>query len=188
MKKAFILTSAGAEFKPMDPKAEDVYIQDIAHALSNQCRFGGHTSSFYSVAQHSVLVMEIVDKLDGTLGQQFAALMHDAAEAYLVDLPTPIKKQMAGYAVAEIRVLAAISSRLGFRLEHDPLVKKADLIALATEARDLMPPHSIWDQLPEKPVAPTLVPWPPGEGSKHFMDSFRRINAELKVQHENSRV
>ena len=75
-------THSGIQFWPLDPRPEDILIEDIAHALSNQCRFAGHCCFHYSVAQHSVLVSENVPAQDAMWG-----LLHDAGEAYLVDLP-----------------------------------------------------------------------------------------------------
>ncbi len=85
-------------FYPLDPHPEDVHIVDIAHALANICRFGGHAKRFYSVAQHSVLVSRIVEPEDALHG-----LMHDAAEAYVGDVVRPIKHMpgMAAYHAAE---------------------------------------------------------------------------------------
>src|ERR1019366_9954250 len=81
-----IRTYSGVRFKPLDPDPA-VGISDIAHALANQCRFGGHSSAFYSVAQHSVRVSEICAAEDALWG-----LLHDASEAYLVDVPAPLKQ------------------------------------------------------------------------------------------------
>lgn len=88
----WIETFTGTKFYPLDAKETEIEITDIAHSLSNQCRYGGHTSGFYSVAQHSCLVADLVDskyKLD--------ALLHDATEAYLLDLPKPVKMCMPDY-------------------------------------------------------------------------------------------
>jgi uncharacterized protein len=83
----WIQTYTGKQFWPLSPLPEDIVIEDIAHALSMQCRFGGHVRTFYSVAQHSVHVSLLVEPQYALWG-----LLHDAAEAYLVDLPRPIKK------------------------------------------------------------------------------------------------
>src|SRR4051812_44303587 len=98
-----IQTYSGKQFFPMRPIGGDIDIEDIAHALSNQCRFSGHCQRFYSVAEHSLRVAELV-----TPQHKLWALLHDASEAYLVDLPTPIKRTLEEYRNAENRVMKAI--------------------------------------------------------------------------------
>lgn len=88
----WIQTYTGRQFWPLDPKPEEVCIEDIAHALSQQCRYAGHTIRFYSVAQHSVEIALRVPRAAALWG-----LLHDAAEAYLVDLPRPVKYLMPAY-------------------------------------------------------------------------------------------
>ena len=127
-------TRTGVQFWPLDPRPEDVHLEDIAWSLSNQCRYAGHCAFFYSVAQHSVMVADMVpDEL------KRVALLHDATEAYLVDLPRPVKRRMADYRAAEQVVWEAIAQRFGLPLEMPAAVKDADEDALATEAPILMP-------------------------------------------------
>ncbi len=89
MESAFITTYTGLEFDYDDFKPDDIDIRDIAHSLSHLCRFCGHTNIFYSVAQHCLLVSE---KIPGGPEVKLAALLHDASEAYVGDLPGPLKK------------------------------------------------------------------------------------------------
>lgn len=84
-------TFTGTGFDPLHPRTEDVRLDDIAQALSNTCRFNGHTPRFYSVAQHAVLVAEIVLSVSNDPRWALLALHHDSAEAYLMDVPRPIK-------------------------------------------------------------------------------------------------
>jgi hypothetical protein len=139
----FIETYTGKRFYPLNARKEDICITDIAHALSNQCRFSGHTRRFYSVAEHSVHVSLVVADRGGSFEDQLWGLLHDASEAYLVDLPTPLKKDPVFgfvYRAAERALTKAIAE--AFDLEgHEPpgIVHNADLAMLATEARDLMP-------------------------------------------------
>ena len=140
-KGGWILTFTGHQFWPEDPRPEDVFLEDIAHALSNLCRFTGHCTRFYSVAEHSVrLARQLPVKF------QPYALLHDAAEAYVNDLARPIKrtKILEEYCFLEDRVLYAILTRFGLQpLQHSPWipneVKFGDLKMLMTERRDLMP-------------------------------------------------
>jgi hypothetical protein len=131
----YIRTYTGEKFFPFSPTVDTVHIVDIAHALSNTCRFKGHCPSFYSVAQHSVYVSLFVPT-------QFAlwGLLHDSAEAYLTDVARPVKKtpMMAEYRRVESIIMATIVRK--FKL--DPLiepqeVKDMDTRMLVTEARDL---------------------------------------------------
>lgn len=155
-------TFSGVQFWPLDPRPEDIHLADIAHALSNLCRFGGHCP-FYSVAQHSVMVSVAAEasyrgQLDepgpvprqgngfgGTREQVRAmaviGLLHDATEAYLIDVPRPIKRNLAGYHEIEARLAHEIGVRFGFPLVDLPrCVKEADERALFTEKRDLLKP------------------------------------------------
>jgi len=165
----WIQTHTGLSAYPLDIKKEQINILDIAHALGHQCRFSGHCAWFYSVAQHSYYVSVIVQMLGGTPLDQLCGLLHDASEAYLVDLPTPVKCQVVGYKEAEHKVMNVICD--AFQIpppEYSSpgyvtgsgwdLVKKADAIALATEARDLMGNPQTW-RLEESPVDWKIDRW-----------------------------
>lgn len=138
MRDTWIQTFSGRKFWPLAPSAKDVLIKDIAHALSLTCRFTGHCSHFYSVAEHSILVADLMDESDYAI----FGLMHDAAEAYLPDIAAPIKSHIQGFREIEDRVIEAIYRRYGLWERYTPeieaMVKKADLIALATEAQQLL--------------------------------------------------
>ena len=112
---------------------DQVILEDIAHALSNQCRFSGHTAQFYSVAEHSILCAEMVpDEM------KLAALLHDASEAYLVDIPTPLKMMLPQYIELEAQVMRVISEKFGFAWPLPELVKLADKAMLEQEWQNLM--------------------------------------------------
>lgn len=103
----------------LDP--EKICIEDIAHALSQTARFGGHLKKPYSVAQHSLLVAEKVSPEN-----RLAALMHDSAEAYIGDMPSPFKKLMPDYKKIENDIMTAIASKFGFQYPFHDEIKKAD--------------------------------------------------------------
>lgn len=129
----WIQTFTGRRFFPLAPKPEDLDIIDIAHALAYQCRFAGHVTEFYSVAQHSVRVSFIVPPEVALCG-----LMHDASEAYLVDLPRPIKVLMPQYKEAEERLMTVIAERFGFAWPMPQAVLLADDVLLMDEATNLI--------------------------------------------------
>ena len=127
MKKTdWIQTYSGIAFFPMEPDPELILLPDIAHALSNQCRFSGHVRKFYSVAQHCVEVANLLKVQPPHI--QLAGLLHDASEAYLVDLPKPLKRKMPDYVTVEKGMMEAISKRFGlsFVTFDSPPVHDAD--------------------------------------------------------------
>ncbi len=161
-------------FYPLDPHPEDVHIVDIAHALANICRFGGHAKRFYSVAQHSVLVSRIVQPEDALHG-----LMHDAAEAYVGDVVRPIKHMpgMAAYHAAEQGVWCAICARFWMDARLPDGVQKADQVALATEMRDVMAGAVHRCNLPD-PLSERIVSLPPREAKEMFIARFLELCPE----------
>lgn len=134
-------THSGLRFYPLDPRVEDIRLEDIAHALPMVCRFRGHCARFYSVAEHSLLVAGAVfrETHDASLG--LAALLHDASEAYLCDIPRPVKHlpEMAAYREVEKTVERVIAERFGLAFPMSGVVKRHDERALMTERRDLVP-------------------------------------------------
>jgi hypothetical protein len=177
----WILTYSGKRFFPFDPRMDDIDIVDIAHALSNLCRFTGHTLSFYSVAEHCVRMSKV--------GPQYLALpllLHDASEAYLSDLSRPVKHNslLQGYRDAERHLMDCIE--LKFRLPvgafQDPLIKHIDNRMLMTERRDLLPttPDN-WD-VSEDAFPFVVTPVSPEVAEKMFLARY----AELKGQMQDS--
>lgn len=153
-RKDWIQTFTGRKFTPLDARPEDVCIEDIAHALSQKCRYTGHTKSLYSVAQHSVIVSSLLPP-----SLQLAGLLHDATEAYLPDVAAPIKRYvyvevpwarfLKLFSEVESCLADVIFQGLGLSalcpLIESEEVKRADLVALATEVRDAMgPPPDSW--------------------------------------------
>lgn len=134
---AWIQTYTGRRFTPTNPNPESIVIQDIAHALSMLCRFGGHSKEFYSVAQHSVAVSHLCDEDDALWG-----LLHDASEAYLVDIPSPLKNsdKFKEYVNLESLVMHAVCTRFSLDKKEPISVRKADKVALGIEANTLMSP------------------------------------------------
>ena len=136
-----IVTFTGRVVCPMNPDPKSINIKDIAHALANTCRYSGHCSRYYSVAEHCVNVSLVVPE-----ELALAGLLHDSAEAYLTDIPRPIKPLLAGYRQAEDALLSAIFKGLGTRLTLplDKAIKEADNILLAVEQFELIPNTKYW--------------------------------------------
>jgi 5'-deoxynucleotidase YfbR-like HD superfamily hydrolase len=178
---AWIQTHSGRRFCPTNPNPNSIVIQDIAHSLSMQCRFTGHCSHFYSVAQHSVLVSYICDSRDALWG-----LLHDASEAYLVDVPRPLKRsgKFQAYIDFEKKMQEAVCKRFGLPYQEPASVKKADSILLATEARELMSPlHEDWVQVVD-PLPFRIDPLPPQAAKDMFMKRFFELTgSQIGYEH-----
>jgi hypothetical protein len=171
-----IFTYTGGFMRPLDPSPEDIFIEDIAHALANQCRWTGHVAEFFSVAEHSMNVAKLVPK-----ELRLTALLHDASEAYLADLARPIKKAPGlgeVYLEVEARLEAAIAERFG--IDPDPLghkaVKQADEQALWAEAKALLP--VLGEQMPEPPEGIVINCLRPSNAKKKFLAAFKAYGGE----------
>src|SRR5664280_563271 len=142
-----ITTFSGIRFWPMLPNPADIRIEDIAHALINQCRFGGHAREFYSVAEHCVRVSQNCRPEDALWG-----LLHDASEAYLSDVPSPMKElpEFEAYRAAERNLQGTIAARFGLSTEQPRSVTEADRAVLGIEIRDLLRPSG--SPQPERPA------------------------------------
>lgn len=171
---AWAQTYTGKKFDYSNPLPASIDIRDIAHALSLVCRFGGHCRDFYSVAQHSVYVSQFVRADLALIG-----LLHDAAEAYIGDMVSPLKRQIESFNVLEGRVFSAIASKLGIPASLPDEVKAADIALLAAEARDLMEaaPED-WGIPAAKRSIPKIIPWSPVQAEKHFMNRFDLLTGE----------
>lgn len=130
---ASIATYSGLMFDVFNPDPDKILIEDIAHALSNNCRWGGHCRRFYSVAQHSTNCADIAP-----WEFKFEALMHDASEAYLLDMPRPIKYKLGDYKGIEDKLMKAIAAKFGFNWPVNELVKDADEYMLRIEWDNLI--------------------------------------------------
>lgn len=123
-----IRTFTGLYIDVFNPTPEMICIDDIAHGLSNVCRFAGQISRFYSVAQHSLMVCNSVEK-----EYKMQALLHDASEAYLGDMPSPIKRMFPEYKNVEQNLMSVIAEKFGFEKDLHNCVKQADKFALEHE-------------------------------------------------------
>lgn len=186
MSEAWIETFTGKRFPLLEPDESLICIEDIAHALSQQCRWTGHTKYFYSVAEHSIWVSRYssaVDRLEG--------LLHDASEAYLSDLSRPVKHCTpigAPYLEIEKRLMHAIVNKFGLSDAMPNSVKEADNFLLWAEKQLLMQPVSWrnpgdWDaKKPDEMMRlPKLDGYLPANAEILFLDVFEQLTRSLKA-------
>ncbi len=165
-----IRTFTGIMFDFAEPSTISVNIIDIAHALSNLCRFAGHVRSFYSVGEHSVRVSYACPP-----EHAFWGLMHDCSEAYAVDVPRPLKylAGMESYRVHEKAVQSVICDRFGMNRVEPEEVKDADNQLLATEQRDLI--RNSMADFPVEPLPTKIKPWSPQKSERMFLARFHEL-------------
>lgn len=169
--RAVLLTRSGFAVDLAAPDCRGLPIEDLARSLAYQPRWAGATRGFYSVAEHCVMASHLVPADDA-----FDALMHDLEEALTGDMPTPLKILIGrDHLSARVRPLkAALSAAFGYRLDR-PAVKRADLVCMATEIRDLLPPHWVdWPHLPA-PAPAAIEPVGPEAAFDRFMDRYRAL-------------
>ena len=177
----FIQTLSGRRVNPLDAAPEDIDPVDIANALANLCRFGGHSRGFYSVAQRSVIVCELLEGQGATPDELMAALLHDAAEAYLGDLPHPIKHRSelgAVFRVAEKQLEAVINERFALP-QAAARIKPLDRALLATERRIFSTISWEWPELDGvAPLDLEIEPWLPDRAREEFTRRYDRLAGE----------
>lgn len=173
----WINTLSGKHLDFTNISPDSICIEDIAAALSNICRFTGHLQDFYSVAQHSVLVSQLVPP-------EFAleALMHDAAEAYCNDISSPLKALLPEYRAIEDRIEAVIRSKFNLPPVMSAPVKYADLIMLATERRDFdMEDGTPWPILEGIPCADFILsPLMPRQARVLFLQRYNDLKGVIQ--------
>ena len=169
---------SGAMFDYNRPHEGVVAIEDIASALSKVCRFAGHVNEFYSVAQHAVNASWIVPP-----EHAFTALMHDTAEAFTNDIPTPLKVAIPAFRELETIIESAMAERFGFEYPLPPEVKLADLQMLALEKHSLKDDHLPWAVLYgiewlhlRKSVE--LTGWEPEYAEFRFLRRFEELSGQ----------
>ena len=173
-------TATGGAFPLLNPKPEDVDFRDIAEGLAKACRFAGQIPTFYTVAQHSVIVAQMLPIEARPYG-----LIHDAHEAFLCDITTPVKAAltMLGGGPAWNALVhgldAAIHAAAGLQWPLPPAiaesVEHADRVAFATERRDIHPEAPLlWEIDLPAPRAAVIKPWPWHRALDIYTDRLRR--------------
>lgn len=181
---SFMQTFTGRQFWPMDPRASEVFIEDIAHSLAMQTRYAGHCLRFYSVAEHSVLLARYFRRQGASVDVQLWALLHDASEAYLVDVPRPVKPFLAGYKAAEARVMRAICDRFDLAHEMPAEVHAADGAIIGNERANMAPCVAEWYATGQGLDGVYLRNWRPEVAELEFLAEFKRLMDE---RHEAER-
>lgn len=189
----YLLTYTGKRFEypefwdsEVDP--DQIELEDIAHSLSMQCRFGGHCNKFYSVAQHSLLVYDIVRTSDMAPRKSdlMWAILHDAAEAYISDIVTPLKTRFKAIKVIEDRILKAIAIKFNIVFDlygdkpYPTCVQNADSAAFYIEANSLMKYNfqgndDLSDIMDRVNVASRLESALPSVTKQIFMNTFLQV-------------
>lgn len=174
----FVRQRSGQPFYFQSPQPEDIDIDHIAWSLSMLCRFNGVVRDFYSVAQHSVIVAQIVEsQAPGDNAMILKALLHDAPEAYLGDTVTSVKRCLPGFSQMEAVIDVAVSRRFSIPTEMPSIIHDADMIALVTEARDLHDNFKLGPELTDKyaPLAFTIAPVDHEEAYEMFLDKYFQL-------------
>lgn len=167
-----IALASGSYFNFLEPEKSKFKLLDIASALSKICRFTGHTRQFYSVAQHSVMCSYLVGR-----EHRLQALLHDAAEAFMGDVATPLKRLLPDYKAIEKKAEAAVFARFGLPAELHKCVKDADLQMLRAEVKALMPRECLsWDMLVCVPdCGMKIIPMTPAVAEREFLSRYEEI-------------
>lgn len=156
-----IRTVGGNWIDIIDPKPETITIEDIAHALSMMPRFGGHLKTFYSVAQHCFHCSHKVAP-----GHELAALLHDASEFVMMDMPRPVKNQLPQYKDLENNLMGVIAQKFGIQFPFHPEIKKADDIMLHKEWD-----HFVMDKITDK----NFIPMSQQVAKNYFLIRFHEL-------------
>lgn len=184
--EVYIVVNSGKKFYPFNPSPEMIEIEDVAHALARTCRFNGHTDDHYSVAQHSLIMVELADRhFDGGASPDFylKTLLHDAGEAYISDIPAPIK-----HSIDEVHTkMSALEDHLlrvmfeKYDLSVDPLlppeIHDLDMELLKLEKRQVMKDkEGSWgleDVTHHEDIE--IDPSPAMQSKRRFLEKFREI-------------
>jgi len=176
----WMLTYTGRRFYPIDPRPEDVCTEDIAHALSRICRFAGNTYCFYSVAEHSVHVSDYLTEHYAVPSLSLVGLLHDAAEAYMGDVPSPVKRYLRDYAPIELGIDIVVRKKFNITLSDTQIIKDTDAVVTESEIRQLMRCEGTdWANFVSgKDVE--LLGWSSEEAEYGFLDCFHKLMEDIE--------
>lgn len=158
-----VRTFMGKMVDPFDPDPDQISLVDIAHSLGNLCRWNGHTMKFYSVAEHSIFVQNMVQSREDKL----AAMLHDASEAYISDVTRPVKHRLKNYFEVEFELMSVIARKFGFQFPLSVAVREADEYALRWE----------WANIVTAERVPTMSPREAKHAFLGILDILMNLNA-----------
>lgn len=168
----------------LDPKPEDMAVEDIAHALSRICRYTGHTPGHYSVAEHSLLVSRLLIRETGNLSLAYQGLMHDAPEAYVGDLSRPLKTSSPALSVAleqiESKIWGAICLRHGLNYNLSDVVHEMDTALYLVEMKAIFGEGNRYDTRYYEAARPVGLPAERAE--RVFLAVYRQLRQALGLE------
>lgn len=172
-------TLTGRRFYVFDPHPDDISIEDIAGSSAKICRFGGHSTVYYSVAQHCVVGSHIVEELTQNLLLALGFLLHDSGEPYVGDMTRPLKlmPEMEAYREAEHNINQVLAKKFGVDLTH-PIIKEVDDRMLATERKYFMVPLDGW-HLKHEPMIIELKPWTWQRSQREYLNRYYELCLRL---------
>ena len=187
LEDCWISLLSGTTFNYNFPEESDVTIDDLAAATSNICRFAGHLPRFYSVAQHLVNASRLVEGITGDINDSrvFDALMHDTAEAFTNDLPTPLKWALPIFKELEVKIESAMGEKFGFEFPYPPLVKEVDTLMLMLEKYYVKEEFGEWphyekytpEYVEEYRQFVDLNSWQPVRAKREFLERYNKLKA-----------
>ena len=182
---SYIETYTGRTFFPLMPNVKDITIIDIAHHLSNQCRYSGATAYFYSTAQHCCLLADYIEAKGGSPGDCLQMLIHDAAETYLIDMPRPVKQHMPEFRVWDRAIQMCVRSWLG--LDGVPIPEWQDevdsRIIVDERAQVMSDSGNDWGHNLE-PLGIVIEPWIPLAAEQEFLMRYATYSKKVFGTHQ----
>lgn len=181
---SFVQTQTGVPFFPAAPLASDIHIEDIAHSLSMQCRYNGHTDRFYSVAEHCFILSHTVSPENAQW-----ALLHDAGEAYIGDMVYPLKQVIPEFTHIEATIMEAVCVKFGLVFNQPDQVTDHDRRIVIDERRSLMSnTRTPWPALEGyDPLGVRVIGWTPHKAKVEFLGRYHRLFQTRNTGETNAR-
>ena len=181
MTEPYIGTYTGKHFHFLNPTEDEICIEDIAQALSMNCRFSGHVSKFYSVAEHCCIIADLVEQADKDKREVLSALLHDASEAYICDIPRPIKPHLNNYFEMELKIEKVIQSKYDITAKTE-LIDYYDYHICGEEARQLFLHTPDWVKEFDRLENVKIHAWSPQIAKEEFLKRFNRLTGYVPTE------
>jgi len=181
----FIQTFTGKEFHFLRPTADMVDIRDVAHSLALKCRFNGHCKRFYSVAEHCCILSDyVINVLKLGPREALHILMHDAAETYTPDMPSPMKHVLWCFQRLERIIEFVVMPALGVPVLLPAHLKKLDHDIIVDEKQELMNTSvSMWEGYEDtQPLGISFPEWGPEEAEAEFMKRYEKLTRMIDTE------